>query len=151
MLFLPLVFLRLEKSALDSSPGCAFSSPKCPGLCPQCAAAAAPSPPPRPYGYLVGHFSQPHHSGLFQPRVPGVQGMHAIPEGANRGRQDKLSPYPDWSTRGTDACLTSLPRRKGSGLHSLLRLGSWGNQETWVIQTANLDFLSSQKCVRLQI
>lgn len=43
---------------------------------------AAPTPSS---GYLVGHFSKPHHSSLFQPRIPGVQDMHTIP--TNRGRQ----------------------------------------------------------------
>ena len=30
--------------------------------------------------YLVGHFSEPHHARLLQPRVPGVQRVHAVPE-----------------------------------------------------------------------
>lgn len=36
--------------------------------------------PPSRGAYLVGHFSEPHHTRLLQPRVPGVQRVHAVPE-----------------------------------------------------------------------
>ena len=30
--------------------------------------------------HLVWHFPKPHHTRLFQPRVPGVQGVNAVPK-----------------------------------------------------------------------